>query len=82
MQDKLGEHNFNDFLILTEQRKMIQASVILTGTTHIIMEGFCFAGMIAGFSPLRCSTIQVPEYTAHKMGHEAKISRWRKKLYI
>lgn len=29
----------------------------------VIMEGFCFAGVVTCLPPLRCGTIQVPEYT-------------------
>lgn len=29
----------------------------------VIMEGFCFAGVVTCLSPLWCSAIQVPEYT-------------------
>ncbi len=32
-------------------------------TTHVIMEGFRFAGVVTCLSPLRCSAIQVPEHT-------------------
>lgn len=40
-------------------------------TTHVIMEGFCLAGVVTCLSPLWCSAIQVPEYTVDKTGHEA-----------
>lgn len=39
--------------------------------THVIMEGFCFTGVVTCLSSLWCCTIQVPEYTVDKTGHEA-----------
>lgn len=44
----------------------------LVSSTHIIMESFCFAGVVTCLSPLWCSTIQVPENTVDKRAHEAK----------
>lgn len=41
-------------------------------TTHIIMEGLCFTGVVTCLPPLWSSTIQVPEYTVDKTGHEAR----------
>lgn len=78
MQHELEEHYFMFFLIFIEMVKATWATVILVHTTYIIMEGFCFTGVITGFSPLRCSTVQVPEYTVHKMGHEAKTNMEKK----
>lgn len=45
-------------------------------STHIIMEGFCFAGVVTCLSSLWRSTIQVPEYTADKTGQEETEQQW------
>lgn len=37
-------------------------------TTHIVVEGLRFAGVVTCLSPLRCSTIQVPENTVTQRG--------------
>lgn len=70
--------------LFVEEMKAIWAAVILVHTTHIIMEGLCFAGVIARFSPLRCSTIQVPENTAQGGSWKKlwKKKKKAKKIYI
>lgn len=70
MQHPTSWSIYTYFVIFKEKIKVIRATVILARSTHIVMEGFCFAGVITRFSPLRCSAVQVPEYTVGKMGHE------------
>ncbi len=59
---------------LAEDRA-ICATVPLVSTTHIIMEGFRFTGVVTCLSPLWCSAIQIPEYTVDKTGYEANKSK-------
>lgn len=57
-------------ILSRRQSNMCNSSHV--STTHVIMEGFRFAGVVTCLSPLWCSTIQVPEYTVdNKTGHEA-----------
>lgn len=70
LEERYSHHFWDSKLVVVFFRgDMCNSSHV--STTHVIMEGFRFAGVVTCLSPLWGSTIQVPEYAVDKTGHEA-----------
>lgn len=65
-----------------KKRKSNACNSLHVSTTHVIMEGFCFTGVVTRLSPLWCSTIQVPEYTVDKTDHEVSNTTQKSPRYV